>query len=174
MNVLKDYNISFSGLQLGYHSFDIQINDKFFKSFENSRIQNGELNLKLGLNKQETMLQFDFEFKGELQVDCDRCLHAFTYPVDFTEMLIVKFGQETHEQTESILVLDEKEHEVQLTQFIYEFITLSLPMQLVHPDLENGETGCNFDILEDFDEIESDDNKETDPRWDALKKLIKE
>ncbi|NOR87448.1 MAG: DUF177 domain-containing protein [Bacteroidales bacterium] len=174
MDVLKDYKISFSGLQLGLHSFDIQISDQFFESFENSRVQHGKLSLKLDLSKQETMLQFDFHIKGDLQVECDRCLHTFTYPLEVNEMLIIKFGYESHEESESVLVISEKEYEIQLAQYIYEFIILGLPMQLVHPDLENGESACNFDSLEDFNEVESEDKKEMDPRWDALKKLIKD
>lgn len=173
MDILKQYKISFSGLQVGDHEFDFQIDDKFFESFENSRIHQCQLDLKLWLHKQSNMLQFNFHFIGEVQTECDRCLDPLGIDLDFNEILLVKFGRETFEESESILVLDEKEHEVDLSQYIYEFISLSLPMQLVHPDGENGESTCNPEFLESFNDNHPVDEPDIDPRWEALNKLIK-
>jgi len=174
MDDLKDFKISFSGLELGHHSFEFQIDDKFFNSFESSRIQEGKLQVNIDLLKQETMLQLDFKIKGEVLLDCDRCLDRFLFPIETTELLLVRFGQETHEESESILIIGEKEYQVDVSQYIYEYISLSIPIKVVHPDLENGESGCNQEFLKNFDLIETNDKEEVDPRWDALKKLIKE
>jgi uncharacterized metal-binding protein YceD (DUF177 family) len=174
MDVLKTYKISFRGLQIGHHSFDFQINDQFFESFENSRIQQGKMNLNVVMEKSETMLQFVFKFDGVVQVECDRCLDSFPYPLNFEEHLIVKFGQGTHDESEDILVMDVKEYEIQLAQYIYEFISLSLPMQVIHPDLPNGDSGCNPDFLKNFEAIVPESEEPMDPRWEALKKLKQE
>jgi len=171
MNILKTYKISFSGLQNGNHSFDFQINDKFFESFEKSRIQKGNVDLKVEMKKSETMIQLAFDFTGYVKVNCDRCLDEFSHPIDFSEMLIVKFGRENHEESVSILVIDPNAYEIRLAQYIYEYISLSLPMQLIHPDLDNGESGCNIEFLENFDLKDSEDEQMMDPRWEALKKL---
>ena len=176
MDVFKDYKITFSGLALGHHTFEFQIDDKFFERFENSRIQQAKISLIVEMLKQETMLQLQLHFTGHAQIICDRCLDSFAYPLDFNELLIVKFGQEMHEESEDVLVLNENDHELSLAQYIYEYISLSLPMQLIHPDNEDGESGCNSEFLDNFkDEEEIDYTEEKmDPRWDALKKLIKE
>ena len=172
MNVLKDYNISYTGLKNGDHSFDFFVDDKFFISFENTRIVHSRIQLNIELLKQENMLQFQFFFDGEVDVECDRCLELITHPVEFEELLIVKFGPETIEEGENILILDEKEHQVELAQYIYEFVSLSLPMRFTHPDLENGEPGCELEYFdnETHDEIAPSDD-EIDPRREALKKL---
>jgi len=171
MNILKTYKISFSGLQNGNHSFDFQINDKFFESFEKSRIQKGHIDLKVEMEKSETMIQLHFIFNGYVRVNCDRCLDEFSYPIDFSEMLIVKFGYKTEEESESILVIDPNAYEIELAQYIYEYISLSLPMQLIHPDLDNGESGCNKEFLKNFEIDDSEDEQMVDPRWEALKNL---
>ena len=51
MDILKTYKISLGGLQIGYHSFDFQVNDEFFESFEKSRVQKGNLSLKVEMDK---------------------------------------------------------------------------------------------------------------------------
>jgi len=172
MDVLKTYKIAFRGLNIGHHEFAFQINDQFFESFENSRIQRGNLSLSVNVEKSETMLQFHFKFNGEVMVECDRCLDFFLYPLEFEEMLIVKFGEGYHEESEDILVLNPKDYEINLAQHIYEFISLSLPMQIIHPDLPNGESTCNAEFLKHFTQkTETEDRIQMDPRWEALKNL---
>ncbi|NPD45137.1 DUF177 domain-containing protein [Lentimicrobium sp. S6] len=172
MNEIKEYHISFRGLKDGLHSFDFEIGKKFFQTFENTRIQDSNLKLDLELDKQETMLQVYFSIAGEVEVECDRCLELYTQAVEVEDKLIVKFGRETFEEAENILVLDEKEHKLQLEQYIYEFIMLSLPMRLIHPELEDGEPGCQPGFLETYNEQDDADEDEViDPRWEALKKL---
>lgn len=172
MDILKTYKISFSGLQIGHHEFDFQINDQFFESFDKSRVQQGNLALKVEMEKSETMLQLHFNFKGEVNVNCDRCLDEFLYPMKFQELLIVKFGHETQEESENILVIPSNDYEVEIAQYIYEYIIVNLPMQLIHPDLDNGESSCNKEFLQNFS-VKEEENKEDimDPRWEALKKL---
>jgi len=174
MNVLKDYTISFSGLKDGVHLFDFEINDKFFEAFENSRFQQSDLQLKVEMDKQETMIQIHFSIVGNMMIECDRCLELYTQDVLVDELLIVKFGAETYEEAENILVLEESAHEIKLAQYIYEFISLSLPMRLIHPEDENGEPGCHPEFLENYNEQEDvEEENPMDPRWEALKKLKK-
>ena len=171
MDILKKYKISFSGLQIGHHSFDFQINDQFFESFEKSKVQQGNLDLRVEMDKSETMIQLRFNFKGKVVVECDRCLDEFTYPLEFNEMLIVKFGYKTHEEeSEDILVIDLNEYEINIAQYIYEYINLSLPMQIIHSDVD-GISTCNAEFLKNFDQQEIENEQDMDPRWDALKGL---
>ncbi len=175
MNEIKEYHISFSGLKDGLHSFDFEIGKKFFQAFENDRIQDSNLKLELEMDKQETMILFYFSIAGEVEVECDRCIEMYTQAVEVEEKLIVKFGHETFEEAENILVLNDREHEIKLEQYIYEFIMLSLPMRLVHPESEDGEPGCHPEFLETYNEPDdADEEEEMDPRWEALKKLKKE
>lgn len=174
MNEIKEYHISFRGLKDGLHSFDFKIGKKFFQAFENTRFQDSNLKLDLEMDKQETMLQVYFSITGEVEVECDRCLELYTQAVEVEEKLIVKFGRETFEESENILVLYEKEHELKLEQYIYEFITLSLPMRLIHPESEDGEPSCHPEFLETYNEPEDAEEEVIDPRWEALKKLKKD
>lgn len=174
MNVLKEFHISFAGLKDGQHSFDFQIGKAFFEAFKEDRIEDSKITLKLDLHKSDSMLQWDFEFDGEVQVACDRCTGLFWHPIELQEMLIIKFGPETIEESENVLVLNETEHEIQLEQYIYEFISLSLPMKLTHVEDEDGNSDCDMEFLENLNAENEPEETEIDPRWAALKKLKKE
>lgn len=174
MKVLREFHISFAGLKDGQHSFDFQIGKAFFEAFEEDRIEDSKIRLKLKLNKSDSMLQWDFEFDGEVEIACDRCTGLFWHPIELEEMLIVKFGPETIEESENVLVLNETEHEIHLEQYIYEFISLSLPMRLTHPEDEEGNSDCNMEFLENFENDTEPEEEEIDPRWAALKNLKKE
>ena len=66
-------------------------------------------------------------------------------PVDFEGRLIVRFSEEEHEYDGEVLWLVPGEDEVDLAQYIYESIVLSLPYQRVHPEGE-----CDPDMLGRF------------------------
>ena len=58
---------------------------------------------------------------------------------------VVKFSDEVHEYDGEVMWMLPGEDRVELAQYIYESIVLSLPYQRVHPDGE-----CNPDMLERF------------------------
>lgn len=67
-------------------------------------------------------------------VECDRCLGDCSVPIDYEGELLVKFSDEVREYDGDTLWLSPSEDFVDLTQYIYESIVLSLPYQRVHPD----------------------------------------
>jgi uncharacterized protein len=171
MDVLKIFRISFVGLKNGEHSFNFQVRKAFFEAFKEEKIVNSQIELKLNLLKQDNMMQLNFEFDGKVEVACDRCTALFWYPIDLNELLIVKYGPKTLEQSENILVLSESEHEIKLEQYIYEFISLSLPMRMSHPEDENGNSDCDQNFLKSYLKEQQPKKVEIDPCWAALKKL---
>ena len=56
-----------------------------------------------------------------------------------------------------------------VTHYIYEAITLSLPLKMVHPDDEEGYSTCNEEAIKALENLAPAENKDIDPRWDKLK-----
>ncbi len=168
MNYLKNFIVPFSGLKVGNHTFTFEINDKFFEHFEYSEIKKGDLHVDCLLDKQVRMLVFYFDIKGTVRVPCDRCAEEFDLPIEGSQKLIVKFGAGHAEESEDILVITENEHELDVSQFLYEYIHLLLPIKKVHGSDENGNSLCNPDALRYIRETEE---HPVDPRWEVLKKL---
>jgi len=66
-------------------------------------------------------------------------------PIDFEGQLVVKFSDEVHEYDGEVMWMLPGEDRVELAQYIYESIVLSLPYQRVHPEGE-----CNPEMLKRF------------------------
>jgi uncharacterized metal-binding protein YceD (DUF177 family) len=162
--------INFSGLKAGIHTFDIRIDSSFFKSFDHSLIEEGEAEITLTLEKQMSMLLLKFVFHGEIIADCDRCAARFKYPIYGESLLTVKFGDESSDDDE-IIYLPYGEHEIDLTQYIYEMHSLSVPLRIVPCETYGKEKyACDESVLEMLNKI-SVSNQEIDPRWEALQNI---
>ena len=70
----------------------------------------------------------------------------------------------------------EKQEYFKIQQYVYELIVLAVPIKRVHPGVEDGT--LNSDILKKLEELSpkikdiKEDQEETDPRWNTLKKLL--
>ena len=167
----REFVIPFGGLSLGVHHYDFDINDKFFSFFEGSELENGKLKVDLELTKQSTMLILKFHIAGTSNVPCDRCSDLFDMEVKGDHQLIVKLGDEDFGDNDEIVSIPLTESEIEVSNYIYEFIILSLPQRRVHPDVK-GKSTCNKQMLKKLKEIAvKEKEKTTDPRWDKLKDL---
>ena len=190
MDNLKNYSIEFKGLKDAKYDWDFDLTPAFFELYENSLVQDGNFKCKVLLDKTPTLLTFNFDIKGETVQSCDDCLDDIVVPISTSRKLYVKFGEEYEEQSDEILVIERNEHQINIAQYIYEFIILSLPLRVVHPDDENGNSTCNPIMLErlsnylvsevdessaeyeDESDEQGEDSGEIDPRWSSLKNLI--
>lgn len=165
--------IPFKGLKQGRHTFVFDIDDRFFADFPESEISKGKIHIVVSMDKESTMLQLKFVLDGTVIVACDRCLDDLELPVTFDTNLIIKFDEKSEEQTEEILVLSYSEHELDISQYVYEYAHLSLPYKHVHAENKKGESGCNKEMIKKLEEYLSPDKEENnDPRWDKLKNLM--
>ncbi|MBL0339779.1 MAG: DUF177 domain-containing protein [Bacteroidetes bacterium] len=172
MDRLVKYSIPFAGLAKGNHRFEYTIDDKFFESFENSVISKANVYVELDFHKAETVLTLTFNLKGSIHQTCDRCLEEFDIPVDSHQILLVRFGEPGAGETDDIIVISHCDHHINVAQHIYDYLSLSIPMRVVHPDDANGNPTCNPEFLKKLSEkSESEDLNQVDPRWEALLKL---
>jgi uncharacterized protein len=169
----NQYVIPFKGLKDELHHFDFKVDDRFFEMFESSEIQKGDIDIDVALNKKSLLLEFEFTISGYVWTVCDRCLEEFKLVIDYQTVLYVKFGPESYEETDELYILSEHESEIDLSQFIYEFIHLSLPYKRIHPLNKKGKPTCNPEMLERLNTLSVDEDKtDTDPRWNDLKDII--
>jgi len=166
---LRKYVIPFTGLKDGNHTFNFILDDKFFEEFEGSEVKKGNVNVGINLVKNPRFIELNFKLDGEVEVMCDRCLDMFYLVIGYEETIYFRFGEESYEQSDNVIILSPKEHEIQTAQYLYEFVHLALPYKKIHPD-QNGEPGCNKTMLEKLNNLKIDENK-TDPRWDQLKEI---
>lgn len=169
MNYFKQFVIQFSGLKIGEHQFNFDVNKKFFDEKEFSEINEGKVSVDVFLVKEENMLIFNFAINGFVVVNCDRCSYPFDLEISGEKRLIVKFGEKEYEETEEILIIPESEYQIDLSHYVYEYINLLLPAKKIHPKDEKGNSKCNSEVINKLNNLESQNT--IDPRWNELKKL---
>lgn len=172
---MKDFNIKFTGLKLGTHKFDFQLDKSFFDHFEFSDFEDVSLKVNLSLEKKTNSLELIFSLSGTVLVPCDVTTDLFDFPLENEISLLVKFGEEFNDENEEILILPFDSHYVDVSQVIYEMAVLTVPLKKIHPDVESGKKGG--DILKKINDLSPDGQSEAkdgdvDPRWDKLKNLL--
>lgn len=169
----RQFIIPFKGLKAGQHDFNCEVDDTFFDEFPESEIKRGNVSVTIRLIKRTNLLEFEFDMTGQVWVTCDRCLDEFLLPIEYETKLFVKFGDETEEQTDEIIILSYNETEIDLAQYVYEFIHLSLPYRKIHPDNKKGESLCNKEMIKKLNEYSIRENiEEHNPEWDNLKDFL--
>jgi uncharacterized metal-binding protein YceD (DUF177 family) len=188
MKARKQFDINIIKLTNGSHHYQFDIDSSFFSEFENSFIEKGDLKVNLELTKSETMIQAGFFIEGNIELTCDRTLETFDEPISVHENLIFKYGEDFAELSEDIITIPRDLPTLNISQFVYEFIGLAVPMKKLHPRfraemeeaLEDEETegiliystGGDEEETEDENSIPDEEDKK-DPRWEILNKLKK-
>ena len=141
---------------------------------EQSELEDGKVHAGVILEKKAGVLALHFTLRGEVEVQCDRCLETFPTPVESSQTIFVKLGENPGEIEDDVIMIHKDDHEVEVGQLMYEFMLLSLPYRRIHPDNENGQPGCDPEMIRKLEDHagSSDEDDETDPRWDVLKGII--
>jgi uncharacterized metal-binding protein YceD (DUF177 family) len=168
----RTYTIPLSGLKEGHHTFDFEIDKEFFEQFVESEVKEGSLIAKIEMDKRSTHSDLSIMISGTVRVCCDRCLEMFSHPVVCENRLLVKFGKSMDDIDPDIIFIPFDEHELDLKQHIYEFVYLALPIKRVHPENKDGKSTCDPEMLKKLEEHIIEEENDSDPRWDELKKLM--
>lgn len=170
----KEFTIPFSGLKLGKHHFDFQIDQSFFDAFQYEEFNDAQVRVDLVLEKMSTMMEAHITAEGWVNVDCDLTREPYDQPIAAELNLVIKFGEEFNNEDDEVLVLPHGEHQFNIAQYVYEMLVLAVPGKRVHPGVADGT--LDSEALRKLKELEpkevSENQDQTDPRWDALKQLL--
>ena len=171
---LKEFNIPFSGLKLGKHHFEYQIDKSFFDSFDYDEFNAASVHVDVILDKMSTVMELEMLAKGTVNVACDISNEPYDQPVEGSLKLVIKFGDAYSDEDDEILVLPHGEHQFNIAQYVYEMIVLSVPSKRVHPGVLDG--SLQSEMLRKLQELQPKETgnktEKTDPRWDALRNLL--
>ncbi|NAS30999.1 DUF177 domain-containing protein [Flavobacteriaceae bacterium R38] len=174
MKKLGDFNIPFVGLKQGKHFFKYKIDNSFFEAFNYDEFNSSSIDVTIEFDKKSNLLELNFISTGTVNVLCDLSSEPYDQSIEGKLDLIVKFGEAYNDENEEILIIPHGEYQINVAQYIYEMIILSVPAKRIHPGIEDG--SLDSEIIEKLKELEpkeaKKDKEETDPRWDTLKKLL--
>lgn len=176
MKLLKAFDIQFAGLKLGTHQYEYTIEQTFFELFEYDEYNSVSVKVRLELEKKTTLLELKLLAKGVVNVNCDLTNEPYDQSITSELEMVVKFGPEYNEDNEGILIIPHGAYEINVAQYIYELIVLAVPQKRIHPGVKDGTLDSDIlKMLENFSPKsvkKTNSNKDIDPRWDSLKKLL--
>ena len=164
----NEFLIPVSGLALGSHSYQFEINDGFFAEREYSEIQQRRVEVTLDINRQETLMTMHFGIEGTVRVACDRCADEFDLRISDEREFYLKLGTENAEESDDVEVVPAEQADYDVSSLVYEYIILAVPMHRVHPDGQ-----CNPEVMAMLtaEPVAEETTDEVDPRWAALKDI---
>ena len=156
----RTFEIPFVGLTAGEHLFEYHIEDKFFVDFGPQEFDHCDTHIKLKLDKHQGFMQLHFDVDGMVDTQCDRCGNPLTVQLWDEFNLIIKLVDEpdalnSQEEDPDIYYIDRNESHFSVASWIYEFITLSFPLQHICKVNEKGESTCNQKALAELEKLMS-------------------
>lgn len=190
MGIMDTYKIDLLSSGLGGKTFEYEIGDEFFAEI-GGLIQRGSIHTTVVCLSAGSVYKFRIHSIGTIIVPCDRCLADLKLRIETADDLSVKLGSEYADDGDCVIV-PESEGYLDLAQFIYEFIALSMPMAcchepgkcddaMMHELSRHQSTRSGFEDAEQEDSAENgdapdevtgeDSDEPVDSRWAALKQF---
>ncbi len=167
MEALSEHTIQFSGLADGRHEFAFELGLPFFQATGMEEYElGGDVKARVELDKSEHLLLANIHVDGYLNMLCDHCNAPMQQPVVGVQRQIFKLTHESDIDDEELVPLDIHAHEVNLTHYLFECISLHLPYRHVHPEGE-----CDPEVAAAFSRFKIEHEPIPDPRWEVLKTL---
>ena len=161
-------------IQHTFCGFNYEIKREFFEFFEYEEFNHSNLNVVLDFNKRSNHFELNFSFSGVVNVNCDVTDEEFDLELEGNLRLIVNFGDEFNDENPEVLFIVHGDYELNVSQYIYEMIILSVPLKKVHPGIEDG--SLDSEVYKKLEELRPKGNfeekEDIDPRWDKLKDLL--
>ncbi|MFM1828330.1 MAG: hypothetical protein RL624_571 [Bacteroidota bacterium] len=146
------FEIAWQGLKLGEHELIFDLDDKFLMwKYPETEYKQLNVQIKVTFDKQVNFFMFHFNIDGSLVVPCDRCGEEFELSLwDEFDLLVKLNDVEDEDQIEEeadVVFISRSETVLDISDWLYEFLMLSIPLQKIHPQDAKGNDTCNPDVL---------------------------
>lgn len=155
----RAFEIAFVGLKLGVHEFDYELDDQFFVDRGAIDLTNVVAKVKLSIEKNAGLMLLKFEVDGKADVSCDRCGNPLRIDLWDEFNMIVKLVDNPEEMNNTeedpdVYYISRTESHLEVSDWLYEFVLLSVPNQKTCANDENGASTCNQEVLDKLKEME--------------------
>jgi uncharacterized metal-binding protein YceD (DUF177 family) len=176
MSNRREFEIAFVGLKPGVHEFNYRIDDRFFEEYNEQDFRNPDANVKLSLEKSNSFMILRFEIGGKADVTCDRCSNELPLQLfdDFTVTIKMTDDPEVmneQEEDPDVYYISRGESHIDVKDWIYEFVNLSIPMQKTCEYENMDGPYCNPAAKELLNNMRPDENSGANPIWKGLEKF---
>jgi uncharacterized metal-binding protein YceD (DUF177 family) len=170
----REYEIAWQGLKPGIHTFQFDLDDKFMKEHGEWDFEGLNAQVVVTFDKQASFFMLKFDVGGSMNVPCDRCGDEFMLKLWDEFKLLIKLtgeGAEEKDEEADVVFIPRAETVIDISNWLYEFVQLSIPLQKVHPDVD-GQSTCNPTALELLNKLtDHPEDHDTNSIWKGLEAL---
>ena len=176
MSNRREFEIAFVGLKPGVHEFHYSIDDSFFEEYQEQDFRKVEAHVRLLLEKNNSFMILRFQIGGKTEVTCDRCnsdlpmqlFDDFTMTVKMTEEPEIMNDQE---EDPDVYYISRGESHLDVKNWIYEFVNLSIPMQKTCEYENMDGPYCNPAARDLLNRMKPEEGLKENPLWKGLEKF---
>ena len=176
MSNRREFEIAFVGLKPGVHEFNYRIDDRFFEEYNEQDFRSPDANVKLLLEKSNGFMILRFEVGGKAEVTCDRCNSSLPIQLFDEFKVMIKMTDDPalmndQEEDPDVYYISRGESHIDVKDWIYEFINLSIPMQKTCEYENMDGPYCNPTAREILKNMRPDERQGTNQIWKGLEKF---
>jgi uncharacterized metal-binding protein YceD (DUF177 family) len=176
MSNRREFEIAFVGLKPGVHEFSYTVDDRFFEEYNDQDFRNAQAVVKLLLEKSNGFMILRFEIGGRAEVNCDRCNNNLPIQLFDEFTVTVKMIDEPEvmneqEEDPDVYYISRGESHLDIKNWIYEFVNLSIPMQKTCEYENMDGPYCNAAAREMLKNLKREENAGSNPIWKGLEKF---
>ena len=169
---LANFDIKFVGLKVGKHDFQFKIDSDFISKFQDALIDKLDIILNFTLDKQsERLFLLDFVFTGTIELECDRCLQEFDYPVKQHNRLVLKVENVEENSDDDVIFVSSNDFKVNIARYVYEFVCLIVPMKKTCEFINKECDKEMLKLINNYSIQSAKTENKTDSEWNILKNL---
>ncbi|HEU0110785.1 MAG TPA: DUF177 domain-containing protein [Flavisolibacter sp.] len=176
MSNRREYEIAFVGLKPGVHEYSYEVTDRFFEDYGPQDFSNVQAPVKLKLEKNNSFMILRFEIGGKADVTCDRCNNELPLQLFDEFTVTVKMVEDPalmneQEEDPDVYYISRGESHLDVKDWIYEFVNLSIPMQKTceHENMDG--PYCNPAARELLKGMKPQEVPKENPLWKGLEKF---
>jgi uncharacterized metal-binding protein YceD (DUF177 family) len=176
MSNRREFEIAFVGLKPGVHEFNYSVDDSFFEEYQEQDFRKVQAQIRLLLEKNNSFMILRFQVGGKAEVTCDRCNSDLPMQLfdDFT--MTVKMTEEPElmneqEEDPDVYYISRGESHLDVKNWIYEFVNLSIPMQKTCEYENMDGPYCNATARELLNKMRPEEGPKENPLWKGLDKF---
>lgn len=173
MDSLKHFVLPLSGLYQGVHHYSFELDRDFFANFEQSPVEIADIKLDLILDKQSDFISLDFQLKGTIDTNCDRCLADIHLPVENNYLVLLKpeAKNDAEEKEEDVVYIDPDTEKYDISPIVYEVACLSIPLTKIYDCESEDPKPCDEAVLNRIEEKSPESDSDETALGEALKNI---
>ncbi len=171
----REFEIAWQGLKPGPTICVYELGDQFMEQHgAGEGMKDWAVKVTMTFDKHEDFFLLKFDIDGKVTVACDRCGDDFDLKLWDEFSLLVKLIGDTEpniEEEDDVIFVHKHETVLDVSEWLYEYIMLSLPIRKMHPETPEGESSCNPVALKLLSQMADNGDAARSTLWKGLDKL---